>query len=156
MTSFKKQRTQSKTAKCLLEYEDKYYVAVNKKGLLSAIGGKGERCDRTAWDCLLRELKEETGVTNVTKINGPIYERGTNYYHVVASQLPQTQSGDVRVVALSLPELNKPSDKEKCYTLKRVEALFLPFQFIGYECHAEKKAISSERVKDSNDLGYSD
>lgn len=46
--SFKRQRTQSKTAKCLLEYDDKYYVAVSKKGLLFAIRGKGERWDRSA------------------------------------------------------------------------------------------------------------
>ena len=83
--SLKKQRTQSKTAKCLLEYDDKYYVVVNKKGLLSAIGGKGERCDRSPWDCLLRELKEETGITTVKKINGPYFERGTNYFHVKAN-----------------------------------------------------------------------
>ena len=86
MTSFKKQKkTQSKTAKCLLGYEDKYYVAINKKGLLSAIGEKGERCDQSAWDCLLREVKEETGVTRVKKVNGPYYERRTNYFHVKAS-----------------------------------------------------------------------
>ena len=147
--SFKRQRTQSKTAKCLLEYDDKYYVAINKKGLLSAIGGKGERCDRSAWDCLLRELKEETGVTIVTKVNGPIHERGINYFHVKANKLPQTQSADVKIVALNLSELNRLSDKEKCYTLKRVEALFAPFQFIGYEsiC-SEKKAISPERIKE--------
>ena len=148
MTSFKKQKTQLKTAKCLLEYDDKYYAAVNKKGLLSAIGGKGEQRDQCAWDCLLREIKEETGVTDVTKVNGPYYERGTNYFHVKANQLPQTQPGDVKIVALSQAELNKLSDKEKCFTLKRVEALFMPFQFIGYECHPEKKVISHERIKE--------
>ena len=53
-------------------------------------------------------------------------------------------------MALSLAELNRLSDGEKCYTLKRVEALFIPFNFIGYESisHPEKKVISPERVKE--------
>ena len=131
--SFKRQRTQSKTAKCLLEYDDKHYVAVNKKGLLSAIGEKGERYDRSPCDCLLREMKEETGIRKVTRVNGPYYERGTNYFHVMATEPPQTQPGEVRIVALSLAELNKLSAAENCYTLKSVEALFLPSNFIGYE-----------------------
>ena len=118
-----------KTAKCLLNSDDKYFVAVNKRGRLSAIGGKGERSDRSPWYRLLRELKEETGVTRVTRVNGPIYERETNYFHVVATQLTQRQPEDVTIVALSLAELNKLPDKEKCYTAKRVEALFIPFSF---------------------------
>ena len=152
--SFKRQRTQSKTAKCLLEYGGKYYVAVNKRGLLSAIGGKGERSDRSAWDCLLRELKEETGVTEVTKVNGPYCERGVNYFHVKSNQLPETQAGDVIVVSLSLADLNRLNEKEKYYTLKRVEALFIPFNFIEYEsiCHPEKKAISPQHVKEIQTL----
>ena len=53
-------------------------------------------------------------------------------------------------MALSLADSNRLSEKEKCYTLKRAEALFIPFNFIGYEsiCHPEKKAISSQRVKE--------
>ena len=141
--SFKKQKTELKTAKCLLQYNEKYYVAVNKKGLLSAVGGKGEPCDRNSWECLLREIKEETGVTEVTRVNGPFYEQGTNYYHVHAHEMPRSQPGEVRIVALSLEELKKLSDKEKCYTLGRVMALFIPFHFIAYKpiCHPEKKSF---------------
>ena len=67
----------------------------------------------------------------------------------MATQLPRTQSGEVRIVALSLPELNKLTDKEKCYTLKRVEKLFIPLNFVDYEiiCYPKKKIISPSRIK---------
>lgn len=82
-------------------------------------------------------------------MNGPYYERGTNYYHVVATEPPKTQPGEVRIVALSLAELIKLSDKGKCYILKIVEALFLPFNFIGYESIShQKKTISTQCVKE--------
>ena len=64
-----------------------YYVAFKKDGILSAVGGKAESCDCTPWDFLLREVQEETGVTNVTMIDGSYYEQGTNYYHIATTQL---------------------------------------------------------------------
>ena len=63
--SNKKQKVSCpKVVKCLLQYGDMYYVAVHKKtGKYCAVGGKAESWDHSAWDCLLWELKEETGIT---------------------------------------------------------------------------------------------
>ena len=58
----------SKSAKCLLQYGNKYYVAVHKiTGKYCAVGEKAESQNNSAWDCLLWELKEETGITKNIK-----------------------------------------------------------------------------------------
>lgn len=63
----KKQKVSySKSAKCRLQHGDMYYVAVHKiTGKYSAVGGKAKSCDHFAWDCLLREIKEETEITKM-------------------------------------------------------------------------------------------
>ena len=124
--AFKRQKIPN-NAKCLVQHGTLYYVAVKKDKSLSAAGGKAESCDRTTWDCLLRDIREETGVTNVILINGPVYQCGVSYYHVLAHRMPQF--GDVTIVPLTLKELG---DAKKDYTLDRVDSLFTT-RFHGYE-----------------------
>ena len=63
-----------KSAKCLLQHRNMYYVAVHKNtGKYCAVGGKAESWDHFAWDCLLRELKEETGITKNIKKSADLY-----------------------------------------------------------------------------------
>ena len=116
-------KVKPKPAKALVQkgIEDVYYV--EKKGeKYIALGGKPEPTDTDNWGVLCRELGGEVSITTMTRVMGPLYRNGTNYYHVRTDQTPS--NGDAVVMGFTMWELSTLKNKD--FTLKRAMSLFPP------------------------------
>jgi hypothetical protein len=116
-------KVKPKPAKALVQkgVEDVYYV--EKKGeKYIALGGKPEPTDTDNWGVLCRELGEEASITAITRVKGPLYRNGTNYYHVRTDQKPSNR--DAVVMGFTIWELSTLKNKD--FTLKRAMSLFPP------------------------------